>query len=303
MSTFAAIVLGTSLGGELFERWQRRPVAAWASCSSPSPSSASLTSFGIPRVPAAQPGQRFALESRSARSAAASRGSGPDRTLWMTVVGISYFWFLGALLQQVLLPWGQRVVRRRRSGRDAPLHVPRRSASAPAAWSAGRLSGDKVELGLVPLGSIGLGVFSLLLVADGAALLARGGRRSCCSASPAASSPCRSTRCSSSGRPTTRRAACSRRTTSSTRSACCSSAARLLAARRPAALLARARSSCIAGVFTLVVDRLHRLAAAGLLRPLHAVAADAHDLPHQDRRPPEHPARAARRSSSPITCR
>ena len=32
---------------------------------------------------------------------------------------------------------------------------------------AGRLSGDKIELGLVPLGSLGLGVFSLILVATG----------------------------------------------------------------------------------------------------------------------------------------
>ena len=42
--------------------------------------------------------------------------------------------------------------------------------------AAGRLSGDKVELGLAPIGSIGMGVFAILLVAVGP--LVRAARRS-----------------------------------------------------------------------------------------------------------------------------
>ena len=75
----------------------------------------------------------------------------------MTTVGISYFWFLGALLQMALPLFGQHA-----------LHV----GDAEISWLltalavgigagslvAGRLSGDKVELGLVPIGSIGMGV-------------------------------------------------------------------------------------------------------------------------------------------------
>jgi len=30
-----------------------------------------------------------------------------DRTLWLTVMGISYFWFLGAFLQMVLPLYGK----------------------------------------------------------------------------------------------------------------------------------------------------------------------------------------------------
>ncbi len=119
----------------------------------------------------------------------------------------------------MLLPWGQETFA---IGEAASTRLYTFLAIGIGAGSllAGRLSGDKIELGLVPLGSIGLGVFSLLLLTVHAELLVRGAHRSHSSASPAASSRCRSTRCSSNGRPTTRRAACSRRTTSSTPSAC-----------------------------------------------------------------------------------
>ena len=59
MNTFAAIVLGTSVGGELFQRWNDEPwvlgvvLVAIAIIGT-------AASFGIPRVRAARPGQPFA---------------------------------------------------------------------------------------------------------------------------------------------------------------------------------------------------------------------------------------------------
>jgi MFS family permease len=91
MSTFAAIILGTSLGGELFERWQDAPwrmavvLLAIAVVGT-------LVSFGIPGVRAAKPGQPFAWNPFG-EIARGLRRVVPDRTLWITMIGASYFCF------------------------------------------------------------------------------------------------------------------------------------------------------------------------------------------------------------------
>ena len=162
MSTFAAIILGTSVGGELFERWSDQPGILGVVLVGIAVVGTAM-SFGIPRVRAARPGQRFAWNPFGE----IGRGLGrlwPDRTLWITTIAISYFWLLGTLFQQVLLPWGQETFA---VGEAAATRLYTFLAIGIGAGSllAGRLSGDKVELGLVPLGSIGLGVFSLLLLA------------------------------------------------------------------------------------------------------------------------------------------
>src|SRR5262249_30673627 len=160
MSTFLAIVLGTAIGGPLLVAWRGHPawigvgLTAVAVCGT-------LAAARIPHVAAANPAGRVSINpfGETWRSV---RRLYPDRTLWMTIVGISYFWFLGALLQMALALFGTQA-----------LHV----ADAEISWLltalavgigtgslvAGRLSGDKVELGLVPIGSIGMGICSFWL--------------------------------------------------------------------------------------------------------------------------------------------
>jgi len=87
-----------------------------------------------------------------------------DRALWLTVLGISYFWFLGMLLQLDLLLFAHEVlhVDDLRTG----LMVTCLAVGIGAgSMLAGKLSGDRVELGLVPLGSVLMAVFSVLLYA------------------------------------------------------------------------------------------------------------------------------------------
>ena len=109
--------------------------------------------------------------------------------LGLTVLGISYFWFLGALLQMLLLLYGQETMNldEVRTGILATFLA---GGIGLGSLIAGRLSGDKVELGLVPLGSIGMGLFSLILPATDPSFApsARASRRS---ASPAACSSSR----------------------------------------------------------------------------------------------------------------
>ena len=162
MSTFAAIVLGTAMGGELFERAEGQPaviglalvaiavVGTWAS-------------FGIPRVPPARPGQRFAVNPWAEIGRGVAR-LWPDRTLWMTVVGLSFFWFLGALLQLALVPFGREVLGAGPAAASR-LYTPLAVGIALGSLAAGRLSGSRIELGLVPLGAFGMALFSLVFAA------------------------------------------------------------------------------------------------------------------------------------------
>jgi len=161
MSTFAAIVLGTAAGGSMFQAWHDQSVVV-AGVLIAIAIAGTLTSLWIPTVPPSRPTQRFNANPFGEIGAGLARLL-PDRTLWMTVVGLSYFWFLGALLQQALMPWGQGAFG---IGEAAATRLYTFPAIGIGLGSllAGRLSGDKVELGLVPIGGFGLGVFGLLLV-------------------------------------------------------------------------------------------------------------------------------------------
>jgi acyl-[acyl-carrier-protein]-phospholipid O-acyltransferase / long-chain-fatty-acid--[acyl-carrier-protein] ligase len=158
MSTFVAIVVGTSLGTFLFTAWTSHlwklgvamlavAVAGFAA------------SLRIPRVPAAGSDQPFRWNP-FAEVAAGTRHLRRDRALWLTVLGISYFWFLGFLLQMDLLLFGSETLH------ADDLHIGLMATClavgiGAGSLLAGRLSGDKVELGLVPLGCALMGVFSI----------------------------------------------------------------------------------------------------------------------------------------------
>ena len=85
-----------------------------------------------------------------------------DRNLLITVLGTTYFWFLGALLQILLLLFGTETLHA-----DA-AHTSLLMASLAigiglGSMLAGRLSGEKIEPGLVPVGAFGMGVGALVL--------------------------------------------------------------------------------------------------------------------------------------------
>jgi acyl-[acyl-carrier-protein]-phospholipid O-acyltransferase / long-chain-fatty-acid--[acyl-carrier-protein] ligase len=164
MSTFAAIVAGTALGSVLFDAWRGRLwligvlVVAIAIVGT-------ALSTRIPRVPPATPGRRFSFNPIG-DVIAGTRRLREQRELWLSVVGISYFWFMGALLQSVMLLFGTQIM----GLEDRWIGILLTFAAvgiAAGSVTAGRLSGDKVELGLAPIGSIGMGVFGILLSRSG----------------------------------------------------------------------------------------------------------------------------------------
>jgi len=160
LGTFLAIIGGTVIGSRLPDYFHGREVNGsyfFLACSILGLFIALL----ISRVPAADPAKAFRINVfgdlfthlRTSRS---------DRPLWLAIVGNTYFWFLGALLQFNVVLYGERV-----------LHVPgSESAKLQAAiaigigvgsFVAGSLSGGRIEYGLVPLGALGMTVFGFLL--------------------------------------------------------------------------------------------------------------------------------------------
>ena len=160
MSTFLAIILGTSLGGAIYEAWKERldwigifliAVAALGT----------LTSLGITKVPPSGSAKKFHLNP-VAEIWDGTQKLYEDRPLWLTVIGISYFWFLGGFLQMVLPLLGKEILRLGET-RISLLWTFAALGIGAGSLAAGRLSGDRIEPGLVPLGSMGMGALAMVL--------------------------------------------------------------------------------------------------------------------------------------------
>lgn len=163
MTTFLAIILGTSIGSLMFAAWKDR--LGWIGLILIGVAIAgTIASLGIPRVPPSGSQRPFRLNPW-AEIAMGLKRLYREKTLWLTVLGIAYFWFLGALIQLDIILLGKEVM-----GLEdfwiGILGTFLAIGIGAGSLAAGRLSGDKVELGLVPLGSIGIGCFSLWLASS-----------------------------------------------------------------------------------------------------------------------------------------
>jgi acyl-[acyl-carrier-protein]-phospholipid O-acyltransferase/long-chain-fatty-acid--[acyl-carrier-protein] ligase len=160
MTTFVAIVTGTSLGGILYDHWKGEPgrlnlvLIAVAIAGT-------LFSLGVPKVApsGAHPGFRWNPLGEIGQGLKELRQSS---NLWQTALGITYFWLLGAFLMAAIAPLGKEVMHLSDS-ETSMLETFLAIGIGVGSLLAGKLSGDKVELGLVPIGSIGMGVGALLL--------------------------------------------------------------------------------------------------------------------------------------------
>src|SRR5580765_553962 len=160
MSTFAAIVIGSTVGGLMYASWHHKPLLMGATLLAIAVAG-TWTSFGIPRGMGERPELRVQLNPFS------GLGNGmhelrKNRALLLAALGIGYFWFIGALLQLVILLAGKE-----------SMHLDDVRIALMGAWLAigigvgsmvaGRLSGQKVELGLAPIGAFGMGFGALAL--------------------------------------------------------------------------------------------------------------------------------------------
>ena len=120
-----------------------------------------LTSLGISRVPAANPAKQFQINFLGDLWAQVRRIR-QDRVLHLAVLGNTYFFFLAALLQFVIVFYGRDVLALS-AGKGSFLQAALAIGIGFGSLAAGYLSGGKIEYGLIPLGAAGITIFGFLL--------------------------------------------------------------------------------------------------------------------------------------------
>ncbi len=169
LGTFLAIILGTIGGGWLFESFQGAHWRAGIILIGLAVFG-TLTSLTLTRVPAADPAKKFRvnfLADLFGQLGVVRK----DRVLALAVLGNSYFFFLAALLQQyTIYAYGKDLLGLSEGQITAYLMPAMAAGIGFGSLAAGFLSGKKIEYGLVPLGSIGMTVFSALLAVPGKSL-------------------------------------------------------------------------------------------------------------------------------------
>ncbi len=166
-ATFLAILLGTMLGGWLIA--QTFGVAGVSAVIVAIAVLGYLSARAIPAAPATAPDLTINWNALTEtwRNIAFMRG---NRTVFLSVLGISWFWFYGATFLAQLPNW----VKLNLGGNEQVVTLLLTVFSLGIGLGSllcERLSGHKVEIGLVPLGSIGLSLFGvdLYFAAPGAA--------------------------------------------------------------------------------------------------------------------------------------
>lgn len=160
MSTFLAIILGTATGTFMFAAWKDSLVIIGGIMIVVAVIG-TVMSFGISRVKASGASMPLVLNpwSEIGHGIAALK---KDRFLFLAVASITYFWFLGAILQMDILLLGKEVMKLTDTWIGILITFLAVGIGV-GSIIAGRLSGDKVEPGLVPIGSIGMGLVAVIL--------------------------------------------------------------------------------------------------------------------------------------------
>jgi 1-acyl-sn-glycerol-3-phosphate acyltransferase len=173
--TFLAILIGTISGG-LIAGGTRSANTAAAVAMVVIAAGTYLCSRFIPRAEAADPNLKVNFNLFTA-TRDVIRFASQTRSIFLSLLGISWFWLVGALILAQLPAYAKDVL-----GGDKTVFTLLLAAfsigTALGSLACERLSGHKIEIGLVPLGSIGMTVCLIDLYfehpdahASGAALL------------------------------------------------------------------------------------------------------------------------------------
>ncbi len=158
--TFLAIIIGTVVGAWMGQQFAGREVIAGYVLLGLS-AVGFATSLGVDNVPAAAPEKPFRINIVGDLWTQIGKMR-KDTALFLAVMGNTYFWFLGSLLFSTIVIYGPDVlhVSQTKTGYlNAMLAVGIGIGSMTAGW----VSDNKIEYGLIPLGSIGMTVTGFIL--------------------------------------------------------------------------------------------------------------------------------------------
>jgi acyl-[acyl-carrier-protein]-phospholipid O-acyltransferase/long-chain-fatty-acid--[acyl-carrier-protein] ligase len=159
LGTFLALILAVFSAGVMSDKFHDHQ--AWSGVIFLTLSGVGLLcSLGITKVPAAAPGKKFMNPVGDLW--AQGRLIRKDRVLWLAVLGNTYFWCLATLLMSNIIFYGKEVLLLNAT-KTGLLSVAIAVGIGVGSVAAGYLSGGKVEYGLIPLGSVGLSFFGILL--------------------------------------------------------------------------------------------------------------------------------------------
>src|SRR5438874_2749596 len=168
LTTFLAIIAGAVIGPLLAQTFHGREAIAgliFGACSF-----FGLTaSLGISRVPPADRSRRFRFNifGDLRKQVQLVR---PDRALHLAIVGNTYFWFLGALLQFVIVFYVREILHLDET-HSGYLQAALAIGIGIGSYAAGLLSAGKIEYGLIPLGAMGMSLFALAISFHGLTFL------------------------------------------------------------------------------------------------------------------------------------
>ena len=160
LGTFLAIIVGTVTGATMAEKLHGQEIYAGYALIGLSLAGL-LTSLGIDKVPAASPHKKFQLNFLGDlwKQIQFMR---QDRQLFLAVAGNTYFWFLGSLLFSTIVVYGPDVLHIGQA-KTGYLNATLAIGIGIGSMVAGMLSGNKIEYGLIPLGSIGMTITGAFL--------------------------------------------------------------------------------------------------------------------------------------------
>jgi len=171
MSTFVAVILGTIAGSALVAQWKDHPA-----------------NIGFVLISIAVIGTLLAVWVAPTRRQGAARPfswnpfgdvlSGVERlredvTLRLTVTGTTYFWFLGALFQMLVLLLAKEALHAGET-QSGLLVASLAIGIGGGSMAAGRISSQGIEPRLIPIGALGMSIGSFILAGVPANLISAG---------------------------------------------------------------------------------------------------------------------------------
>jgi acyl-[acyl-carrier-protein]-phospholipid O-acyltransferase/long-chain-fatty-acid--[acyl-carrier-protein] ligase len=157
LGTFLAVIAGTVAGGWLSQSFQGHEAYVGGILVFLAVVGL-LFSLGISKIPAAAPHKKFRINFL-ADLIGQIQLMRQDRPLFLAVLGNTYFWFLGALYLPTVIVYGRDLLHLQPT-KNSLLDVGLALGIGVGSLVAGYLSGNKIEYGLIPIGSFGMTVMA-----------------------------------------------------------------------------------------------------------------------------------------------